>query len=145
MRRCNGRDNDGKILANSLHATHTHANHHTKIARRLIAGLSYADSITLYRTYSERIPRDLPRTWSIYKSRSLRVLLHPGSRRETNGSLSTKVCVTIILDASVACLRSLEIHENLKLRSKPWRNRNTKWRRPGFHLSIHQNSNNSHL
>jgi len=112
--------------------THTHTNYYTKIARRSIAGMSYAALTTLFdSTYSERIPRDLPRTWAIYESRSLRVSRHPESRRETNGSLSIKAHVTIVLDASVACLRSPETHENRKLRAKPERQRNTKWRQNG--------------
>jgi len=105
----------------------THANYHTKLARKSIAVMSYAASTTLYdSTYSERIPHDLPRTWSMYESRSLRVSRHPESRRETNGSLSIKADVTIIFDASVACLQSPKMHENRKLRAKPERQRDTK-------------------
>lgn len=89
--------------------------------------MSYAVSTTLFdSTDSGRIPRDLPRTWSIYESRSLRVLRHPESRRETNGSLSATAYVTIVLDASVACLRSPEIHENRELGTMPERQRDTK-------------------
>jgi len=89
--------------------------------------MSYAASTTLFdSTDSERIPRDLPRTWSIYESRSLRVLRHPESRRETNVSLSATVDVTIVLDASVTCLRSPEIHENRELGTKPEQQRNMK-------------------
>jgi len=36
---------------------------------------------------------------------------YPEFRRETNGSLSIKAYVTIVLDASVACLRSPETRE----------------------------------
>jgi len=77
-------------------------------------------------TDSERIPRDLPRTWSIYESRSPRVLRYPESRREPNGSLSTMHDVTIVLVASGACLRSPEIPENRELGTKTGRQRDTK-------------------
>jgi len=89
--------------------------------------MSHAASTTLFdRTDSERIPRDLPRTWSIYESRSRRVLRRPESQRKTNGSLSITADVTIVLVASVACLRSPEIHENWKLGTKTERQRDTK-------------------
>jgi len=89
--------------------------------------MSYAASTAPFdSTNSERVPRDLPRTWSLYESRSLRVLRHPESRRETNGSLSATANVTIVLDASVACLQSPEIHENRELGTKPEQQRNTK-------------------
>jgi len=89
--------------------------------------MSYAASTTLFdSTYSKRIPRDLQRTWSIYERRSLRVSRHLESRRETNGSLSITVDVTIVLDSSVACLPSPEMHENRKFRTKPEWQRNMK-------------------
>jgi len=54
--------------------THTVTRSHTrklptKIAPRTIAGMSYAVPTTLFdSTDSERSPRDLPRTWSIYEA-----------------------------------------------------------------------------
>jgi len=39
--------------------------------------------------------------------------------RETNGPLSIYANVTIVLDASVACLRSPETHQNRNLRARP--------------------------
>jgi len=89
--------------------------------------MSYAALTTLFdSTDSECIPRDLPRTWSIYESRSLCVSRHLESQRETNGSLSATTDVTIVLDASVACLRSPEMHEHRELGTKPERPRDTK-------------------
>jgi len=86
--------------------------------------MSYAVSTTLFdSTDRERVPRDLPRTWSIYESRSLRVLRHPESRRETNGTLSATADGTIVLDAPAAWLRSPEIHESRERGTMPERQR----------------------